>query len=68
MPWGNNERLPVRARRGHETNPQKAVYQLFERGSGTAAFFFQQAGDILIQRKCSPHIMILYYRILMSRK
>ena len=59
MPRRDNERLPGRSGGGHEAKTQKPVYQFFERRTGTAAFFFKQAGDVVIESQRSSHILML---------
>ena len=61
MPRRHDERLSGRSGGGHEAKTQKSVYQFFERRTGTAAFFFKQAGDVVIEGQRSSHIMMLSY-------
>lgn len=51
--------FPDRLCRGRQAQPQKAIYDLLERFPGLAGLFIQQAGNIVIQRKSSAHIMML---------
>jgi hypothetical protein len=58
--WLHDKRFSDRLLRGRQTQPQKAIYDLFERFPGFADFPIQKAGDILIECKSSSHIMMLH--------
>lgn len=46
----------------NQPQPQKPVYHFFERCARAPAFLFKQAGNIVVERKSSSHIMMLHYR------
>ena len=44
---------------GGQAEPKKAIHDLLQRLAGAAHFFVEQAGNIIIKSKGSPHILIL---------
>jgi hypothetical protein len=53
------KRLAMRLLGSHQSEAEKMVDYLFERGAGSPALFIQEAGDIVVQRKGGSHIVML---------
>jgi hypothetical protein len=47
--WSDHKWLPNRQLRSHESEPDKAVHDLLEGGSGSAALLIEQPSDIVVE-------------------
>jgi hypothetical protein len=57
-----NKRFAMRALRSHQSEAEKVVDYLFERGAGSPDLFIQEAGNIVVQRKGGSHILMLFHK------
>jgi hypothetical protein len=58
--WLYFERFP-RLLLGGQSQPQIPVHHLLERFPGFPHFLIQQGGNVIVERKSSAHIMMLYF-------
>jgi hypothetical protein len=56
------KRLAMRLLGSHQSEAEKMVDYLFERGTGSPTLFIQEAGNVVVQRKGGSHIMMLCYK------
>jgi hypothetical protein len=59
VPRSYYKRLAMRLLGSYQSEAEKMVDYLFERGAGSPALFIQEAGNVVVQRKGGSHILML---------
>jgi hypothetical protein len=59
IPRSYYKRLAMWPLGSHQSEAEKMVDYLFERGAGSPALIIQKAGNVIVQREGGPHILML---------